>query len=183
MTDSNQSGIWRNTEISAKEISSRRVTSNQFRAFLVDLQRLVPEFAAFTVWRFGHHDRLIYLVDRVPEAIDHYEVRRIIGSGYITKGMTGSPFIEIDLRDSNEHSFLSKAFRFHGPKPWVDEAEQLVRDHISRWPKTWHHLFHHSLWNLVITLILSLALFARILLFSVDPWPDFAVARYIAQQI
>ena len=160
--------IRRSLEFLPGEVGSRRVTSDQLRALLDELQKMVPRFSGFTVWRFGHHDRLEYPIDRLPEAIDHYDVRRINGRGYLDEEPF-NPFIEIDLwAGGNVHNW-DWLFRLYGPKTKVDSVAMALREHVDRWQTTWHRWFHHQTWNWASTGILTLALVIRLGSFAASP--------------
>jgi hypothetical protein len=167
MSDNDRSQVWRRLDISPGEVGSRRITSGQLQAFLEDLRSIGLRPTIFLVLRFGHEDQLFYPAERVHEAIEHYDVRRISGHVAHPEVSPTEPFIEIYL--SNDYSVLRPpCFRFLGPRPLVEEAEALVWEHINRWQLTWHRWFHHEHWNMGIAVVLGFMFFIHFLRF-IDP--------------
>jgi hypothetical protein len=160
--------ICRVVEILPRDIGSRRVTADQLRALMNDLTTVVERFSKFTVWRFGQHDRLEYPVQRLCEAIENYDVKRIYGRGFVSD-KEDDPLIEIDLWAGGNLADWNWPFRLSGPKSKVDQTVVMLREHIDRWHKTWHHWFHHILWNCTITIILLLILGTQIGSFIISP--------------
>jgi hypothetical protein len=70
---------------------------------------------------------------------------------------------EIDLSNGYYAVIWPTSFRFLGPRPLVEKAEALVREHIDRWQPTWHHWFHHENWNIGIAMVLGFMLFIQFL--------------------
>ena len=149
--------IGRSLKLLPREFGSRRVTSDQLRELFEDLKTIVPRFERFKVWRFGHQDVLEYPIDRLPEAIDRYDVQRIYGRGYLPHEEHIGAFIEIDLWAGGNTSNWDWLFELDGPKSKVDMVVTLLKEHIDRWQPTWHKWFHFSEVNWIVLGMLSVA--------------------------
>jgi hypothetical protein len=169
MLDENSAEIRRLLEILPSEIGSRRITSEQVRALLDELSSIIIRFSMFTVWRFGQHDRLEYPAKRIHEAIEHYDIKRIYGKGFIDDHEGHDAFIEIDLWAGGNLGDWNWLFRLYGPKSKVDQTAGILKEHIDRWQKTWHHWFHHIFCNWIITMFLSIIFGAQIGIFIASP--------------
>jgi len=154
--------IMQHLDLLPADVGSRRVNSDQLRAMFEELRKLIPKFSGFTVWRFGHpdHNLLEYPVDKVPDAIDHYDVMRIYGRGFLDGQI--EPFVEIDLWAGGGGRDWNWLFRLYGPKAEVDSVASLLREHVGRWQRTWHKWFHHIWWYWGAFWILFILLMLRV---------------------
>lgn len=146
---SKDSTALRNVDILAREVRSRRVNSKQLRELLDSLAPFVSHFSNFTVSQFGKDEDLEYPFDRVHEAIDAYDVRRITGTGY-RPGDRTEPFIKIDLNAGLKSLNKSWLFQLHGPAAEVENVERIIRDTIKGWQATGHHWYHNRALNATI---------------------------------
>ncbi|MCH7499844.1 MAG: hypothetical protein IH886_07515 [Nitrospinae bacterium] len=172
----NDQKIKRIIEIPARKFGSRRLDSKDFSSFLNDLkEKFALDISPLRVWRFGHDGLLEYPWDKINEAINYYDVSRIVGRGSLIKKGSVDVFIEFDL--SNSYGGSSRfIFSLNGPKETVDSTINLIEEHIFRWPKTWHHGFHKfkSLYVIIIMLCFLYALIR-----GKTHWSDFNLTSIV----